>query len=121
MRLSGAATAAVQLRSANAAILTLRIIAPSFAKHCCWKHRRRGDEDNEAGRAHRRDRRGSTAERARASPAAPPRVRKCGASRTWAQGWQPCCAPGAKRREPVGRGPPELASADASAGARELM
>src|SRR5205809_1421731 len=50
MRLSVAATAAVQLRSANATTLNLRIIAPSLLKRC-WKHRRCGGEDNEAGSA----------------------------------------------------------------------
>src|SRR5258708_35324734 len=56
MRLSFAATAAVQLRSANAAKLTLRIISASLSKHC-WEHRQPGGEDNEAGFAHRSVRR----------------------------------------------------------------
>src|SRR6476661_8496566 len=56
MRLSVAATAAVQLRSANAAKLTLRIIGPSLLKRC-WEHRRCGGEDNEAGFERPSDRR----------------------------------------------------------------
>ena len=69
MRLSRAATAAVQPRSANAAKLTLRIIE-AFLANWGWKHRQPGDGDNAAGCARRSGRQAPS----------------CGAVRAWRAG-----------------------------------
>src|SRR5438067_91609 len=70
MRLSAAALAAEEHRTANAAKLTLRIIAASLVKQC-WKPRQPGGEDNEADRVHRSALPGSAREPARAWSAVP--------------------------------------------------
>src|SRR6185312_18529 len=96
MRLSSAvaATAAVQLRSANAAKLTLRIIAASLVKHGCGRHRQPGDEGNEAGFGRPLAQRWQAAVREQARSARRQRAAPADNLQNWSRGWQPCSEPG---------------------------
>src|SRR5262245_34838514 len=99
MRLSEAAAAAVQLRSAIAAKLNLRIIAESLVKRC-WKPRQPGGEDSEAGCAHRSVPGGLEPEQARESPAERQWEQQAGGSKSSSQGSPPCSGPGPTRLRP---------------------
>src|SRR4051794_20542958 len=98
MRLSVAATAPVQPRSANAAKLTLRIIESSLVKQC-WTFRRRGDGGSEAGCAHLWGRGAQAGALAPESSAGLRLVGRCDDLPTSSRGSPPCFVHAPTRRQ----------------------